>query len=45
MGLGSSEIEPPLVAAGDMDEEIGIGLLMGRFAAIALDVGHGTADH
>ena len=45
MGLGAGEIEAPFVTAGDVDEEIGIGLLMGRFAAIALDVSHGTADH
>ena len=44
MGLRSRDINAIGGAFDNMDEKIRIGLLVRGFAAVAFDVGHGTAD-
>ena len=43
--LGAANDDPVVATLDDMHEHVGIGLLGGPLAAIALDVGHGSADH
>ena len=42
--LRSANDDAVVTTLNDMHEHVGIGLLGGALAAIALDVGHGSAD-
>ncbi len=43
--LGAADTHAVLGAPGDVHEQVGVGLLVRRLAAVALDVGHRAADH
>ena len=45
MRLRAGDVDALLGAARDMHEEIGVRLLRGRLAAVALHIGHRAADH
>ena len=44
VGLGAPEVDALRRAPADAHEQVGVGLLVGRLAAVALEVGHGAAD-
>ncbi len=44
MGFGTADVDAFVGPLDDMDKHVGIVLLVRRFAAVTLDVGHRTAD-